>query len=545
MRTIHPTAFVDSLESRLLLAGNVTANFQGDDLIIRGDAQDNAVMITSTSSGRLRITGIDQTRVNGKSAATMSPLSGNVIVRMRQGGEDRVAFEGPITLNGNLEALMGRGEFVVEGSAGPVRIEGDLDASSSKDAVINVLNEVRVRGTTSIETGGDTTAFSAVASQPNFSAANFKDSLNIDNPYFPVVPGSRRVYESRAVDEDTGEVTTQLNTVEVGTETRTVAGVKVRILRDRVFEEGLLIEDTRDFHAQDDSGNVWYFGEDVINIEYDENGQEISRDNHGSWAAGLDGALPGIIMEARPRVGRRYFQEFAPGNVLDHGEGLATNESATVPVGTYQRVFRTEEGTVVEPFSLAEKLYAPGIGTIAEFELDLEDREVEETIKLQSATLNGKAVKTFVPTSGFDGTNVGGRLVGPGRFDQEVIVASDGPIVFNGTQLINDARLTSDAQVIVIDSTLASASLTSGDTVSLNHVQSEGIVRALGDTDLLVANSEIEILKGVLGSGDNDVVISDSEIDVLFVDGGAGRNTFDQQGSNDFDSVMLKRLTRI
>src|SRR5262245_17075222 len=231
MKGIHPypNVILDSLESRLLLAGNVSASIQGADLIIRGDAEDNVVTITSAGSGRLRITGIDQTRVNGQSAVTTSAISENIIVRMRQGGEDRVALQGPLILMGDLQALVGQGEFVVEGSAGPVTIRGDLRASSNKDGAINVLNEVRVLGTTSIDTGGDAIAFSAVATKPNFSAANFHDSLNIDNPYFPLVPGSKRVYESRAVDEDTGEVTTEMNTVEVGTDTRTVAGVKVRI----------------------------------------------------------------------------------------------------------------------------------------------------------------------------------------------------------------------------------------------------------------------------------------------------------------------------
>jgi hypothetical protein len=535
---------VDPLEGRVLLAGNVTASVQGGDLIIRGDSQDNVVTIKSAGAGKVRIAGADDTEVNGRASVVLS-LAGNLIIRMQPGGQDNISLQGPLEIAGDLRAQFGKGDFFVEGTSGAVTIDGNLDAHSSSDGNITARNEVHVRGKTSMDTKGDVTASSAVATQPTFSASNFHNPLNINNPYFPVVPGSKRVYESRAVDEDTGEVTIQANPVEVTSETPTIDGVKVRVVRDRVYEGGLLIEDTRDFHAQDDKGNVWYFGEDVTNIQYDDKGHEISRDHDGSWTAGIDGAVPGIVMEAKPRVGHRYFQEFAPGNVLDHGEGLATNETAKVPVATYQHVFRTEEATVIEPTSLAEKLYAPGIGTIVEYELDLEDREVIETVTLKSATLNGKPVTTFVAPGGFAGTNVGGRFVGPATFAKQVDVNSTGPIIFNGTKITDTAHMTSNAQVILIQSNLADATLRSGNTVSLNHVQSERKIHVSGDTDLLVFNSDIDRLCASLGAGDNDVIIQNSEFDILRLDGGGGHNTLAQRGHNDIESLRLRRLTRV
>jgi hypothetical protein len=541
------TTHFEVLESRRLLSGAVSASLQGPDLLIRGDSADNQIRISGAGAGQVRIAGLDNTTVNGKPFVIMSQGSEDFIIRMQQGGDDKVSIQGPLNITGGLDArLSGGGALFVEGSVGPVNIGGDVNARTGTDGSVNILNEVQVHGKTSINSGGDVTAFSAVATQPTFAASNFSNSLNINNPYFPVVPGSKRVYESRVVDEVTGEVINQKTVVEVGTETRTITGVPVRVVRDRVYENGLLIEDTRDFHAQDNKGNVWYFGEDVTNIEYDDAGNEIARNHHGSWIAGVDNAVAGIVMEAKPRVGHRYFQEFAPGNVLDHGEGLATNETATVPVGTYTNVFRTEEATVVEPFSLAEKLYAPGIGTIVEFELDLEDREVIETIRLTSATLNGQRVKMLVPTTGFQGTNVGGRLIGAIKFDNQVNVTSAGPAVFNGTSIASRLRANSDEQLILIDSVLSSgASFTSGNTVSLNHVDAEGILRVGGDTDLLIFNSEVDRVIASLGSGDNDVLVKDSEFDIFQADGGLGHNTFDDQRHNEFGTLDLKRFVRV
>jgi hypothetical protein len=41
----------------------------------------------------------------------------------------------------------------------------------------------------------------------------------------------------------------------------TRAGVRTVEVRDQVYEADVLTEDTLDWYAQDDQGNVWYFGE--------------------------------------------------------------------------------------------------------------------------------------------------------------------------------------------------------------------------------------------------------------------------------------------
>ena len=93
--------------------------------------------------------------------------------------------------------------------------------------------------------------------------------------------------------------------------------------------------ETFDWYAQDNDGNVWYFGED--SKEYEE-GEVVSTE--GSWEAGVDGAKPGIIMKANPQIGDSYRQEHYPGEAEDLGEVIRLNESASVPRGSYDGITR-------------------------------------------------------------------------------------------------------------------------------------------------------------------------------------------------------------
>jgi hypothetical protein len=137
-------------------------------------------------------------------------------------------------------------------------------------------------------------------------------------------------------------------------------GVKCREIADKVYVDGFLEEDTLDWFAQDELGNVWYFGEDTR--ELDQAGNVVSTE--GSWEAGVDGALPGILMEARPRVGDTYRQEFYPGVAEDMATVLALNKTVKVPFGTFRDCLQTKEFTPLEPGQFESKYYAYGVGFI-------------------------------------------------------------------------------------------------------------------------------------------------------------------------------------
>lgn len=176
----------------------------------------------------------------------------------------------------------------------------------------------------------------------------------IDNPYFPLIPGTTYLY--RGVDSDGASVRSRVTVTDLKAE---IMGVQCTLVREREYEDGELVEDTRDYFAQDKAGNVWYFGEDSRDIE---DGQVVSTD--GSWRAGVDGAVPGIIMRAQPNIGDEYAQEGLPGEADDRGEVIAFGQRAIVPFATFGDCLQIAETNPQEPGDLEHKFYAPGIGFV-------------------------------------------------------------------------------------------------------------------------------------------------------------------------------------
>jgi hypothetical protein len=180
-------------------------------------------------------------------------------------------------------------------------------------------------------------------------------TTRIDNPYWPMRPGSRWVYR-----EDDGEGGVQWVVVRVTHATKLIAnGVRARVVHDVVRRSGEPVEVTDDWYAQDARGNVWYLGE--ATAEY-ENGKVVSR--AGSWEAGVDGAQPGVIVPARPRVGMSYRQEYYAGEAEDRAVVLGTSEQVEVPFGLFRGALMTKDLTRLEPDVVELKFYARGVGPV-------------------------------------------------------------------------------------------------------------------------------------------------------------------------------------
>jgi hypothetical protein len=188
---------------------------------------------------------------------------------------------------------------------------------------------------------------------PAFDASAFEE--RITHPFMPFTPGARWVFGGA-----------ERIVVEVLEETRQIMGITATIVRDRVFEDGELVEDTHDWYAQDVAGNVWYLGEETA--EY-EDGEIVS--TAGSWEAGVDGALPGIVMLADPQVGDVYRQEFYEGEAEDIGMVTALTGEISVEAGTWSGgdVLVTEEWTPLEPDVRERKTYALGVGVVHELQI--------------------------------------------------------------------------------------------------------------------------------------------------------------------------------
>jgi hypothetical protein len=190
--------------------------------------------------------------------------------------------------------------------------------------------------------------------EPTFDPANFGSP--VDNPYFPLVPGTRSVL--RGVKD--GLTQTERSTV-TG-RTKQILGVTATVVHDVSLHHGRALEETFDWYAADNDGNVWYMGEDTK--EFDANGHVISTE--GSWAAGVDGAVPGAIMLADPQVDDAYRQEFYAGQAEDQAWVVRIGGSITVPFGTVHNVIRSLEWTRLEPNVVDLKVYAPGLGIVYE-----------------------------------------------------------------------------------------------------------------------------------------------------------------------------------
>jgi hypothetical protein len=172
----------------------------------------------------------------------------------------------------------------------------------------------------------------------------------IDNPYWPMAPGSKWEYRSKE----------ERIVVSVTGKKKKVEGIEARVLRDTVTDtKGDLVEVTDDWYAQDTAGNVWYLGEDTK--EY-KNGKVVS--TSGSWENGVDGAEAGIIMPAEPRVGVSYRQEYYKGEAEDRAKVLSVDAQVTVPFGTYDNVVETQETTPLEPNAVEHKFYAKSVGAV-------------------------------------------------------------------------------------------------------------------------------------------------------------------------------------
>src|SRR6187200_2993353 len=184
-------------------------------------------------------------------------------------------------------------------------------------------------------TGGDATTAPATTRLPvdakPFPIDPSEFTTEIDNPYWPMKPGSQWVFRETDAQGDVSRVV-----VTVLDKTKMIAnGVEARIVHDQVTRGGNGVEDTYDWYAQDSDGNLWYLGEDTTTYE---NGKV--KTTEGSWEAGVDGALGGIVVPAHPKRGLTYREEYYKRHAEDGAEVLSLNAHAKVPYGTYDNVLQ-------------------------------------------------------------------------------------------------------------------------------------------------------------------------------------------------------------
>ena len=186
------------------------------------------------------------------------------------------------------------------------------------------------------------------------------------NPYFPLWPGHSLLLQGE--EDNDGELVEIEVEINVLAATELVDGVLTRVWEERESEDGELVEVSRNFMALcRETGDVWYFGEDVDDYE---DGEIIG--HGGSWRAGVAGALPGIIMPGTPLLGARFQEELAPGVAEDRGEVTEVGGEAEVPAGTFEGVLSILDTNALDPGAPGDlKRYAPGVGLIVDEVMEL------------------------------------------------------------------------------------------------------------------------------------------------------------------------------
>lgn len=188
---------------------------------------------------------------------------------------------------------------------------------------------------------------------PIIKAADF--TTQITNKYFSLPVGSKFTYESQTPDG--------LERIEISIsgQTRRVMGVNTLVYRDKVWLDGVLIEDTKDYLAQHkNTGDVWYFGENVNNYE---NGVLVDHD--GTWLAGQDldkigtQAKPGIWVKANPQKGDTYLQEYYPDIAEDTVDVLSIKAKVKTKFGDLENCLKTYDYTPLDDQSKEHKYYCP------------------------------------------------------------------------------------------------------------------------------------------------------------------------------------------
>lgn len=188
--------------------------------------------------------------------------------------------------------------------------------------------------------------------------SNFDRPTRIDNPWFPLQPGTQYVYEG--VTEEGGRSVPHRIVFIVTDLTKQIAGLRTVVAWVSDYSDDELVEAEVAFYAQDNDGNVWSLGEYP---EVYEHGKLVEAP---AWIPGLKGARAGIVMKAEPEVGLpSYSQGWGPAvDWTDRGQVVQLGQQTCVPVDCYTNVLVTEEFSRSEPEAFQIKYYAPGVGAV-------------------------------------------------------------------------------------------------------------------------------------------------------------------------------------
>ena len=191
------------------------------------------------------------------------------------------------------------------------------------------------------------------------------DAAQLQNQYFPIHPGRQWELEGTKGGDVTHLTITVLNS------TQDLGGVTTRVVEERETVNGVEVEVSQNFFAENSNGTVCYFGEDVTFTLPDG-----TTSHEGSWRAGnvspTDPTItfhPGIIMPANPSLRMRYQMEGAPGIAEDEGR-ITGSGKVKVPAGVFNTTLRVREFNPLDG-DVGFNTFARGVGLIIDGEVEL------------------------------------------------------------------------------------------------------------------------------------------------------------------------------
>ena len=189
--------------------------------------------------------------------------------------------------------------------------------------------------------------------QDEFNLSGRKLEASGEAKYFVLTPG----FGYTLANADTTLTFTVL------AETKEVNGITTRVVEEKELSDGEVTEVARNYYAMDSStGDVFHFGEDVDAYE-----KGKLTGHKGSWLAGKNGSKPGLAMPGAPKVGMKFYQEIAPGVVMDRAEVMSVSERLSTKAGDFKDGLKTKITSKLNSSAVEYRVYAPKIG-LAQFE---------------------------------------------------------------------------------------------------------------------------------------------------------------------------------
>ncbi|MDQ0633829.1 hypothetical protein QFZ40_001738 [Arthrobacter pascens] len=214
----------------------------------------------------------------------------------------------------------------------------------------------------------------------NFIRSDFQAAPRIDNQWFPLTPGMQFTTTGTVTSADGVHAHSVIHTV-TGL-TKLIDGVQTRVMWDRDYDDGELVESELAFFAQTRQGAVWLFGE--YPEEY-EGGEFVGAPS--TFISGLAKAQAGIAMKANPRTGTAaYVQAYAPKvDFLDCGDVFQQHQHLCVPTGCYNDVLVIDEFNPLEPPEAGHqrKFYSAGTGLVKVTAVGGEEQEFMDLVKIR------------------------------------------------------------------------------------------------------------------------------------------------------------------